>query len=126
MTVMTALPTTLLKPVVRFREFPFGTAKDPSMRRSGLILGVTMGADLQDFIDRSRNANPIINGRPEGGTTEMTDGVWFWFAGLIWFIEHYNLRVPEEFIHHAARNNWHVDRERIPPAHYDCTYFGST
>src|SRR5205823_10804133 len=91
--------------------------------RSGLILGVTMGADLTDWLDRSRKANPLLEGQPEGGTTEMTDGTWFWYAGLIYFIERYNVRVPEEFIEHAARNNWKVDREQIPPANYDCSYF---
>jgi hypothetical protein len=83
-----------------------------------------MGADLTDWLDRSRKANPVIDGRAEGGTTEMTDGTWFWYAGLIYFIERYNLRVPEEFVQHAARNNWHVDRERIPPTLYDCSYLG--
>jgi hypothetical protein len=141
---MNTLPTTLVKPVVRFREFPFGTASDPSMReflaeapwphqeqvlqylRSGLILGVTLGADLTDWLDSSRKADPLIHGRTEGGTTEMTDGIWFWYAGLIWFIERYNLRVPDEFVQHAARSNWRVDQERIPPALYDCSYFSET
>ncbi len=94
--------------------------------RSGLVLGVTMGADLPDWLDRSRKANPIIDGRPEGGTTEMTDATWFWYAGLIWFIEHYNLRVNDEFIRHAANNHWQVDRDRIPRTLYDCSYFHET
>lgn len=138
---MTTLPTLILKPVIRCREFPFGTVDDPSMRafmapepwphqeqvlqylRSGLILGVTMGADLADWFDRPQKANPLIEGQAVGGTTEMTDGVWFWYAGLIHFIEKYNVRVPEEFIQHAARNGWRVNKDRIPPAHYDCSYF---
>jgi hypothetical protein len=94
--------------------------------RSGLILGVTMGADLTDWLDPSHKANPVIDGRPEGRTTERTDGTWFWYAGLIYFIERYNLSVPEEFIQHAARAGWRVDRERIPPAVYDCSYLGDT
>jgi hypothetical protein len=58
--------TVKLKPVVRFREFPFGISSDPSLRefmatepwenqdnvlsylRSGLILAYPMGADLMD------------------------------------------------------------------------------
>jgi hypothetical protein len=138
---MTTLPTIMLKPIVRFREFPFGTETDPSMRefmasvpwhhqdevlsylRSGLILGVTMGADLTDWFDRPKKANPVIDGRIEGGTTEMTDGVWFWYAGLIHFIEKYNLRVPTEFVAHAERHGWKVDQQTIEPAHYDCSYF---
>ena len=138
---MTTVPTVVLTPVVRFREFPFGTADDPSMRefmspqpwegqdkvlaylRSGLILGVTMGADLTDWFDRPNKANPVIDGRQRGGLTEMTDGVWFWYAGLIHFIDRYNVRVPNEFVEHTARQNWRVDREAIPTARYDFTYF---
>lgn len=136
--------TVWLPPVVRFREFPFGFRGDPSMRdamapepwqnqdkvleylRSGLVLGVTMGADLADWFDRPNKANPIINGEFEGGTTCMTDGTWFWYAGLIYFIEKYNVRVPEEFIRHAERNGWRVDTSKIPPATYDCSYLMPT
>jgi hypothetical protein len=139
---MTTLPAVMLKPVVRFREFPFGTADDPSMRdslsarpwenqahvlaylRSGQILGVTMSADLADCFDRPNRANPVVDGQRRGGLTEMTDGVWFWYAGLIYFIERYNVRVPQAFVEHAARQNWRVDREAVPAARYDFTYYG--
>lgn len=138
---MTDYPVVMLRPVVRYREFPFGVRSDPSMReamspqpwenqgkvleylRSGLSLGVTMGSDLTDWFDRPNKANPIINGESEGGTSEFTDGVWFWYAGLIYFIEKYNVRVPEEFIQHAAAQGWRVKKESIPPARYDCSYF---
>ena len=138
---MAPIPPVMLRPVVRFREFPFGTANDPSMRaamslqpwehqemvleylRSGSILGVTMGADLTDWFDPPSKANPIIEGRREGGTTEMTDGTWFWYAGLIYFIEKYNVRVVEEFVRHAARQGWQVKKELIRPARYECSYF---
>ena len=116
---MAAQTIVKLKPVVRYREFPFGTSSDPSMRefvaeqpwpdqekildylRSGHVLGLTMGADLTDWLDRPHKANPLIGGQREGGTTPMTDGVWFRYAGLIHFIEKYNLRVPQEFIDRA-------------------------
>jgi len=140
---MTTIPTVLLKPAVRFREFPFGTAGDPSMcefmsplpwenqdkvleyLRSGLVLGVTMGADLTDWFDRPNKANPVIDGRRRGGVTEMTDGVWFWYAGLIHFIDKYNVRLPQDFVDHAAQQHWRVDREQIPQCHYDFTYFNA-
>ncbi len=140
---MSASPSIPLKPVVRFREFPFGAVGDPSMRdfgtehawenegkvveylRSGLILGVTMGADLPDFYDPPNRANPIIDGSPVGGTIEMTDGVWFWYAGLIYFVEKYHIRLPAEFIRHAARQGWRLNKGAIPPASYECSYFAS-
>src|SRR5947207_8776748 len=101
-----------LKPVVHFREFPFGTMNDPSMRDcmaaqpwacqdqviaylcSGHILGYPMGADLADWFDPPNKANPILDDRRVGGVTPMTDGVWFWPAGLIHFIDKYHVPVP--------------------------------
>jgi hypothetical protein len=139
---MAAIPVVVLRPLVRFREFPFGTAHDPSMReamspraweyqeqvleylRSGLILGVTMGADLTDWFAPSEKANPVIEGNLVGGTTEMTDGTWFWYAGLIHFVEKYHVRLPEDFVRHAARQGWRVQKERIPPQRYEWSYFG--
>jgi hypothetical protein len=130
-----------LKPVVRFREFPFGTAADPSMRdfiaerprpmqdkvleylRSGRVVSLVMGGDLTDWLDRPYKANPHINGRREGGVTPLTDGVWFWPAGLIHFIEKYNLPVPQEFVEHAARQNWQVNVELDSNCRYDWSYF---
>lgn len=141
---MTASTVVVLKPVVRFVEFPFGTRGDPSMRefmnarpvehqkeileylRSGLILGVTMGSNLPDWFDRTNRANVEIDGEKWGGTTEMSDGTWFWYAGLIYFVEKYNVKLPDEFIEHAARNGWRVDRDAIPPANYECDYFAPT
>jgi hypothetical protein len=136
---MPLITTVTLKPLVCFREFPFGTADDPSMResmadlpqpdqdklldylRSGLVLGVTMGADLTDWFDRPTKANPIIEDRVVGGTTEMTDGVWFWHAGLIYFVEKYNVRLPDEFTRHAARSGWRVDKGAIRDVRYECS-----
>jgi hypothetical protein len=130
-----------LKPVVRFREFPFGTVADPSMRefiaerpwsnqdkaleylRSGRVVSLVMGADLTDCLDRPHKANPLINGRREGGVTPLTDSVWFWPAGLIHFIEKYNLRLPQEFLEHAARQNWRINVDLDPHCRYDWSYF---
>ncbi len=71
---------THLKPVVYFREYPFGVASDPGMRefasatpqadessildysRRGHVPGRPMGADLPDWFDRSRLA---LAGRPD-------------------------------------------------------------
>jgi hypothetical protein len=130
-----------LKPVVRFREFPFGTACDPSLRefmapapwqnqdrivsylRSGLILAYPMGADLMDWLDRSYRANPLVEGQPLGGATPLTDGTWFWYAGLIYFMERYNVRVPQEFVEHASQQGWWVNKDTVPRRRYDFSYF---
>lgn len=134
---MAELLVVKLKHVVRFREFPFGIKSDPSIQesmaevswehqedvlhylRSGYILGVSMGADLPDWFDPGEKANPLIHDRFEGGTTPMTDGTWFWYAGLIYFIEKYNVRVPPEFVEHARSRHWTVDQALIGPYDYD-------
>jgi hypothetical protein len=130
-----------LKPVVHFREFPFGTSTDPSMReamnerpwpdqenvlrylRSGHRLAITMGADLTDWFDRPRKANPVIDGQVEGGATPLGDGVWFWYAGLIYFVEKYNVRLPDEFVRHAADQGWQVTRPLDAGVRYAYSYF---
>ena len=129
-----------LQPVVAFREFPFGTIHDPSMReftapvpgehqpavlaylRSGHILGYPMNADLPDWFDPSNRANPIIDGSPLGGVTPMTDGVWVWPAGLIYFVERYHVILSQEFLDHAARNDWLVDKQTVGHGEYDYDY----
>jgi hypothetical protein len=129
-----------LKPVVQCREFSFGMIHDPSLRtlmgaelweyqaevleylRSGHILGYLMGGGLPDWFDPTCRANPIINGRVRDGATPMTDGVWLWPAGLIYFIEKYNVRVPQEFIEYAANHGWRVDRELVAQGVYDYDY----
>jgi hypothetical protein len=90
--------------------------------RSGYILGYPMGGDLPDWFDNSQRANPVIEGRQVGGATPMTDGIWFWPAGLISFIEKYNVRVPQEFIEHAAASGWCVDREAVSRGSYEYDY----
>jgi hypothetical protein len=132
--------TTRLKAVVHFREFPFGTAYDPSMKeffspgpwemqdkvpaylRGGYVLGYLMGADLPDPFDPGARANPLIEGKLEGGANPMTDGTWFWPAGLIYFVEKYNLRLPQEFVEHAAATGWRVDREAVARGLYEYDY----
>lgn len=129
-----------LRPVVRFREFPFGTAGDPSMRefmgnepgpsqamvldylRAGHILAYPLGADLPDWFDRPNRANPLVGGKPLGGVTPMTDGAWLWPAGLIHFVEKYNVRLADEFLEHAARQGWQIDQEVVGRGSYDYDY----
>jgi hypothetical protein len=129
-----------LKPIIRCREFPFGMIHDPSMRelmtahpwehqgevlaylRSGYVLGYVMGGGVPDWFDPTCRANPTIDGRVWDGATPMTDGVWLWPAGLIYFVEKYNVRLPQEFIDHAARNHWRVDRDSVAQGVYDYDY----
>ena len=132
--------TIILRPVVRFREFPLGTIHDPSMTghlsdhpcpdqdkmlvylRSGSIFSIPMGGAV-DSLDRANRANPMIDGRFVSGLTEMTDGEWYWPAALIHYVETYNLTLPTEFVEHAAHHGWRVKKEALCPARYEFSYF---
>ncbi len=138
---MPTLTRVRLKPAVHFREFPFGTRDDPSMMefasprprpnqenvlaylRSGHRLAYLMGADLLDWADRPNHANPVIDGQIEGGCTPLGDGVWFWPAGLIYFVEKHNLQLPDEFVRFAEEQGWRVTRPLDPDCHYTYSYF---
>jgi len=138
---MNTVPIVRLRPVVRFREFPLGTIHDPSLRpfmadtpwpdqenvldylRSGFIYGLAMGGAGRDQIDRSGFANPMIEGRGVSGASELTDGEWYWPAALIYYVEKHNVRLPDEFMAHAARHGWRVNRQAIPLAQFECPYF---
>ena len=82
-----------LTPVVRYREFPFGTImiehyagsspgslaepeKLLDYLRSGHVLGLTMGADLTDWLDRSHKANPLsaVSARRRRAVDKVTSG----------------------------------------------------
>lgn len=135
--MMSTLPVVKLKDVVRFREYLFGLPTDPSMReamapepwphqddllrylRSGYVIAVVMGGGMRDGFDRGQSTCPMINGRLVDGMTSMTDGVWVWCAGLIYFIEKYNVRVDPEFVAHARSKGWAVDHSEIGPYQYD-------
>lgn len=137
---MLILPIMSLKPVVRYCEFPFGMQGDPSMRefiadhpreyqmeilrylRSGLIFAFPMGGNTRDIFDRSTYAITIIDGKPEVCAVELTDGEWFWYAGLIYYVEKYNVKLPDEFIERAKRHGWMVDRSAIPQANFEPDY----
>ena len=138
---MNSFPIIKLHAIVRFREFPLGTIDDPSLRefvaerpwpdqdnviyylRSGYIYAIPIGGGARDHLDPSQRANPEIDGRMVAACTEMTDGEWYWPAALIYYVEKYNLRLPAEFVAHAAQHGWRVNKEAVPPAHYECSYF---
>lgn len=130
-----------LKPVVRYREFPFGITTDPSMTTgmastpqahqekilqylsSGHIIGYPMGAGLVDWFDKTSKANVCIQGKWMGGTTPMSDGIWFWYAGLIHFVEKYNVAVCQEFVEHAASQDWRIPQLQVRPQELAYSYF---
>lgn len=41
-----------------------------------------------------------------------TDGEWAWSTELIYYLERYDIPLPEDFISHMENSSWTVDREK--------------
>ncbi len=39
------------------------------------------------------------------------DGIWAWYADLVYYVEKYHVRLPNEFMEHMKMNNWMVPPE---------------
>lgn len=43
-----------------------------------------------------------------GTLTILTDGAWAWPGDLVYYIQHYGLSLPEDFLHHMENRDWNV------------------
>ena len=129
-----------LKPVVRFREFPFGMVSDPSMLRvhgpgspgsiskSSRLPALRLCPRRRDGGRPSRLVRSESQGQPNHqwsrrGRRDTHDRRHLARpAGLIHFVEKYNVRLPREFVDHAAKSGWCVDREAVARGIYDYDY----
>jgi hypothetical protein len=68
--------------------------------KSGVELNHQLGCSFCRFSD-----GPPVH---EMGCCEKTDGVWVWPEGLWIYAERYRIRLPDEFLLHAKRNNFRI------------------
>ena len=47
-------------------------------------------------------------GQPIGSGDILTDGVWAWPDDLPYYIRHYHVALPEDFVSQMRANHWHV------------------
>lgn len=52
------------------------------------------------------------------GSCDFTDGVWIWPEGLAHYVEKHDVILPDDFVQHAARQQWKV------PANLDLKSLG--
>jgi hypothetical protein len=69
--------------------------------------------DERELIDYLRDGAPLIDimesvldaisgdGYVTGGSSILTDGVWIWREDLPYYVEHYHIRLTEEFVRHV-------------------------
>jgi hypothetical protein len=56
--------------------------------------------------------------------TLYTDGEWTWAGATIYYIKHYHLPIPADFVAYAKNNNWQtVDESRVDFSKLDCFSF---
>lgn len=104
----------VLKVVGFFRELPHGLANEPSLKNA---IRDTAGEHEEDvvrylesgvvFIASPGIVRDVLNERgPIGSGTVHTDGVWAWPDDLAYYVSHYHVALPKDFVAHAERNHW--------------------
>ena len=58
------------------------------------------------------------------GTTDLTDGVWMWPAGLAHYVALHDVRLPDDFVEHARAGGFRVHCDGLDqPAVSDLTFW---
>ncbi|MGW4347813.1 hypothetical protein ACWEL8_22430 [Streptomyces sp. NPDC004690] len=65
--------------------------------RAGALLAATTSV-VHDVLS---SGNELI-----GGLHLLTDGQWFWYTDLAYYVERYHVPVDARFVHHACGRGW--------------------
>ena len=102
-----------------FKEMPHGEETDPSIKdfinksvaqkeeicnylNNGMVLAAC-GKVEKDILHPERG----IAGTPD----DMTDGKWIWPGDLSYYVENYDLQLPDEFIEYMKKMEWKIPEE---------------
>lgn len=61
----------------------------------------------------------------ELGDCDLTDGTWCWPSGLVHYVEHHSIKLPDEFVSHAESFGWQPPVIDDPDSNYDLTFWRS-
>jgi hypothetical protein len=75
--------------------------KIASYLRDGIIMGAFMQYLYDVFDDKKLSAPDIY----------YTDGFWYWSGDLAYYVEKYNLMLPESFLEHMRQNNFTISND---------------
>ena len=67
---------------------------------SGALLISSPGIVFDQLCDEER----II-----GSLDILTDGTWAWPSDLIYYLKHYKVELPKEFLEHMLKNDWKLN-----------------
>jgi hypothetical protein len=94
-----------------------GEAMVVSYLRQGAVCGLYPDPRLlYDVLQPGQRIEPFHRPESEGavdGTVLLTDGAWVWSGALPYYVATYHLRLPAEFLEHAARQQWRIDPAAI-------------
>ncbi len=98
--------------------------KNDSLDEMSTYVNMFTGNNIQLIIDYLNNGIPVFdvmgvsidpfdsNTVISGGPSLISDGYWIWRYDLAYFMEKYNLGLPDEFIIHAASHTNKISEEQ--------------
>jgi hypothetical protein len=99
-----------------FREMRHGLQTDPSLVEAAKTAKPfddvsRVVAYLQNgtlFIASPGIVKDVLNegGKVIGAPHVRTDGVWTWPSDFAYYVKHYGINVPQDFLEHMERNQW--------------------
>ena len=108
-----------MKPIGYFEEYEYGLKQSGSIK--SLINKFVGGEDLKQKVLKYMMDGYVSSVSPcfvydiisdnnllIGELQTLTDGTYYWPSNYIYYIENYDILVPNEFISHMKENNWKV------------------
>ena len=99
-----------------FKEIKNSKETDPSMKKyinkkisnkkkicKYLSEGIVLAACGEVVSDVLNPENGVI-----GTSDAVTDGSWLWPGDLVYYVENYNLELPQEFVDSMEENDWAI------------------
>ncbi|WP_436949846.1 hypothetical protein [Streptomyces sp. SudanB52_2052] len=98
-----------------FRELGHGRTDGPSLRDCTQREGTAYETDLVRYLRAgsvlaatTSRVHDVLSATNEliGGLHLLTDGEWFWYTDLAYYVEHYHVPLDAQFVDHARGRGW--------------------
>ena len=86
--------------------------------QQGITCGLSLDSGLSyDVIDRTKCIDKVSSGLTGDAKFSqgevLTDGVWYWYAVLIYYVREYHIKVSSDFLIHASDKQWIIDCKKV-------------
>jgi hypothetical protein len=133
----------VLRPVLLVRDLPgcwchlrqtFPALREfvrpgPHPREQQALEYLRQGVNIAVFLDDTLVGDILspgkrIDSEEVPALNVLSDGTWVWSGALIYYVEQYHVRLPEEFLAHAEAAGWQIrpieDEEAIDLSAFKC------